>query len=161
TLAVNGQGIFNVVFKAANAAPGWQVFATTTVASAVNVSSDTSNFVVVGATTTDHILLVLPGQTAAPGSSRGFTASATPATAGAPYISTVTLTDRFYNPKSDLPPTQIQMITSDPYDVDPATKNVNLATQFAITFVKAPGPWTVTVSTLPTYIGQVLASTTS
>ena len=128
--------------------------------SAITVSSDTSNFVVVNPTTTDHILVVLPGETAAPGSSRGFTGTPASATAGIPYISSVTVTDRFYNIKTS-PTPQIQMITTDPYDVDPATRVVNGVTQFPITFVKAPGPWTVTVSTTPSYIGQVLVSTTS
>ena len=86
----------------------------------------------VNPTTTDHILVVLPGQTAAPGSTRGFTGPITNATAGTPYISSVTVTDRFYNTKVDLTP-QIQMITTDPFDVDPATRVVNGLTQFQIT----------------------------
>src|SRR5207249_797551 len=88
-----GQKTFDIGFQAANTAPGWQIFASTQ-GGAVAVSSDTSNFVVVSATTSDHILLVLPGETAAPGSPRGFTGSAAAATAGVPYISTVTVTDR-------------------------------------------------------------------
>ena len=49
------------------------------------------------------------------------------AIAGVPYISTVTVTDRFYNMKVDITP-QIQMITSHPFDEDPAAKVVNGAT---------------------------------
>src|SRR5262249_8465787 len=142
--------------KTANTSPGWQVYATTT--GIVNISSDTSRFVVVNTTTTDHILLVLPGQTAAPGTSRGFTGSALPATAGVPYISTVTITDRYYNTVSSVTP-QIQMIANDPYAVQGGTLTINGPTAFPLmTFYKAPGPWRITVSTIN---GEVLVSTTS
>ncbi len=155
-----GQATFNITFKVANTAPGWTVGAATTAVSGITVSSDTSNFVVVNATTTDRVLVVLPGQTYTPGTARGFLGAITDAVAGTAYISTVTITDRFYNTKTDITP-QIQMITSDPYDTDPATTVVNGPTAYTINFRKAPGPWTVFVSTITGYGGAPLISTTT
>ncbi|MFA5975390.1 MAG: hypothetical protein WC859_04410 [Elusimicrobiota bacterium] len=159
TLGVNGQGFYNVTFKAANTTPGWTIGASTTAASAVSVSSDTSSVQVVNSTTTDHILLVLPGETPAPGSPRGFTGSPADATAGTAYISTVTITDRFYNPRPDT--AQIQMTTTDPYAVPPGILSVSGPTAFTMDFRKAPGPWTISVSTIMGYVGTPLISTTS
>ena len=160
SLANTGQRTFGVVFQAANAAPGWQIVVATTAVSAVGVSSDTSNFVVVGATTTDHILLVLPGEAATPGSPRGFLNSPSSATAGVPYAPTVTITDRFFNNKVDVTP-QIQMTTNDPYATPPGTLGVTGPTAFSMIFHKAPGPWTISVSTIVGYSGPPLISTTS
>jgi len=159
SLSNMGQRTFGVVFQAANAAPGWQVSVSTS-GGTVSVSSDTSNFIVVGATTTDHILLVLPGETLAPGSARGFLNSPAPATAGVPYVSTVTLTDRFYNTKVDVTP-QIQMTTNDPYATPPGILGVSGPTPFSMIFHKAPGPWTISVSTIVGYVGPPVVSTTS
>ena len=162
TLGTNGQQTFNVTFQAANTSPGWQVFVATASGSAItNTTADTSNFVVVNPTTTDHILLVLPGEIPAPGSPRGFLQSPSAATAGVAYISTVTFTDRFYNAKTDVT-SQISMITTDPY-ATPSSGTLVLSvtnpTAFALTFHKAPGPWTINVSTVSG--AAVLVSTTS
>ena len=156
----SGQGTDNFTFQTASSGSGWKIGVATTALSAVTVSSDTSDFVVVGTTTTDHILLILPGEFAVPGSPTGFSGTPAAAFAGTVYVSTVTTTDRFYNPTSNITPL-IQMVTTDPYDTDPATTTVIGPTAFPINFRKAPGPWTVTISTTAAYLGTPLASVTS
>jgi hypothetical protein len=155
-----GQRTFGVIFQAANTSPGWQILVATTSTSNVNVSSDTSNFVLVAATTTDHMLLVLPGETATPGSPRGFLGSPGSATAGVSYVATVAMTDRYFNVQTDVKP-QIQMTTTDPYATPPGVLGVNGATPFTMVFHKAPGPWTISISTVVGYAGPPLVSTTS
>ncbi len=165
TLAINGSASYTMTFQGANSAPGWRVLATTVPASVYSALPDTSPVVVVVATTTDRLQLVLPGETAVPGSTvgnaRGLSGTPTAATAGVDYIVTVRLTDRFYNLKTDATP-QVQVDTNDPYDTHPSTRTMlNGTTTYTIQFHTAPGPYWIHAATVPSHVTPTLADFTS
>jgi hypothetical protein len=165
TLALSGTANFSITFQRADNAPGWIVQASTASGSAWQAAQDLSSAVVVLSTTTDRLQLVLPGQTAVPGSTaggaRGLSGSPAAAIAGVDYLATVNLTDRFYNLRTDIAPL-VQIQTTDPYDVEPATRTLtNGTTTFIVQFHTAPGPWTINASTTPSYLGSPLYDFTS
>ncbi|MCB4757108.1 MAG: Ig-like domain-containing protein, partial [Elusimicrobia bacterium] len=148
---------FVLKFKRANSSPGWIVRASTVAGSALpTVIKSESPAVVVIATTTDRLQLVLPGETAVPGSTaggaRGIYGTALSTSAGYDYPVTVNLTDRFYNIKTDYSP-QVQIETTDTYDVHPGTRTLlSGTTSYVVKFYTAPGPWTINASTTPAHI---------
>ena len=165
TLGLGGTNNLSMTIQRASMGLGWTVQATTTSGSALAVTGDVSSPVVVVATTTDRLQLVLPGQTAeaglTAGNVRGLLGTPSAAVAGSPYIVTVNLTDRFYNLKTDFtPPVQIQ--TTDPYDIHPATLTLLAgSTAYTVVFHTAPGPWTIDASTTPSFISTLLQNFTS
>jgi small nuclear ribonucleoprotein (snRNP)-like protein len=164
-----GTTTFAMTFQRASAT-GFAVRTSTTSGSALSMPTptDLSPAVVVLATTTDRIQLVLPGQVAVPGlttgTARGLAGSPTAATAGTPYVVTANITDRFYNLKTDLvaPLPSVKIETTDLYDSHPSTQTFsNGTTTYAVVFNTAAGPWTITASTPSTYGGSPLGNFTS
>ncbi|HOI43678.1 MAG TPA: hypothetical protein PK523_12100, partial [Elusimicrobiales bacterium] len=145
----------NFYFRIANASPGWRIYASTAAASPLSVGPSTSPYIVVSATTTDRLLLTVPGETYDPGNEAGGGKYGVPEHAIAGQISTVTVraVDRFFNLKST--DTAVRIVTTDPYAVPPSPHNLQAgATTFYLVFRTATtdpdiaaGPWTVTAST--------------
>ncbi len=165
TLGLNGMGNVGITFQGANSTPGWIVQAATAAGSAWQAAQYLSSPVTVLSTTTDRLQLVLPGQVAIAGSTagnaRGLSGTPSAAIAGVPYPITVNLTDRFYNVNTTGTP-QVQIQTTDPYDIEPATRTLTGgSTTFIVQFHTAPGPWTINASTPPSYLAPPLYDFTS
>lgn len=156
---VSGTATFSVTFKTGN---GYQdVIATDTAASgALNPGSSTQVTVNAGAATKLQVLM--PGESAVPGSATGKTA-ATPTgqVVGTPVSVTVNAVDANWNVVS-LNGSKVHISTGDATAVVPADNTLFSGTRaFPVTFA-ASGTWTVTatdVSTVPTLTAGLGAST--
>src|SRR5207247_6482203 len=92
--------------------------------------------------------LLVPGETAAPGTATGKTGSPTNQIAGAAFTLTVNAVDANWNLVSSAPANTIGITTTDPNDTHPA--NAALASgsrAFSVTF-KTVGSWTVTATNI-------------
>ncbi|MEK7382904.1 MAG: hypothetical protein AAB262_06415, partial [Elusimicrobiota bacterium] len=147
----------NFYFRPSSDTPnlGFRIYAST-VSSLPQISPSTSPYIVVAATTTDRLLITVPGEVYDPGNefASGKTGSPTPnAQAGAVYTVTVRAVDRFYNLKST--DAAVALTHTDPYAAAPSPKNLLAgATTFDLTFKTATtdpdistGPWRITAST--------------
>ncbi|MEA2081143.1 MAG: hypothetical protein U9O97_00150, partial [Elusimicrobiota bacterium] len=141
-----GEGSFDVTYKTA-----WQgtVQATWTVtATAADWTSYTSAKVPVIPASVKHLQVLLPGETAAPGSSSGKTGSVSSATAGVPFVITVKAVDEFWNIQPASNP--VVGISADSAYFEKQTDHglVNGTTVFWLTLKDAErDPWLITAST--------------
>ncbi|HRY30032.1 MAG TPA: hypothetical protein P5079_08370, partial [Elusimicrobiota bacterium] len=159
-LDASGTRTFNFSFQKENLAPGWRIYVSTYSGSPITVPSDLSSYIVTYSTTADRLQLLLPGETAVPGSgpnatypdARGRagvpdkdgdngldgdaeTGNIDRFVAGVPATVTVRVTDRFYNLKPLAAPL-VKIQTSDPFDAHPGNKTLTGgATTFVVTFL--------------------------
>lgn len=89
---VSGSGSFNVTLKAAGSST-----VTATDATHAGISAGTSSSIAVSATAFVQLQILLPGESASPGSITGKTGSPSPLTAGIPVSATVNGVDQFWN----------------------------------------------------------------
>jgi hypothetical protein len=94
-----------------------------------------------------NLLMLLEGESPAPGTSTGKTGTVTPPTAGAPYAVTVRACDNYWNLNTSGTP-QVRVTTSnDPYAILPSTANlIGGTTTFFVTFKLANTTWTITAT---------------
>src|SRR5207244_3409149 len=115
---------------------------------AATLTANTSASVTVNAGVFVKLQLVVPGETAAPGTGSGKTGSPTVQTAGTAFTVTVNAVDANWNLVSSAPANTIGITTTDPNDTHPANAALASGTRtFSVTF-KTVGSWTVTATNI-------------
>lgn len=119
---------------------------TTITASEGAVTGPASSQLTVDPDALDRLQILVPGETADPGTTTGKTGTPTAQTAATPFNVTVNAVDQFYNPVSS---TQtVRITTTDPNDVHPADAALVAGTRtFSVTF-RTAGTATITAETL-------------
>ena len=128
--------------------------------STIYYSTGTSSTFSINTNSPTKLQVLVPGETAVPGSSTGKTGSPLTQTVGVTFNATVRATDDYYNPVPSAG-SPVDMITTDPFDT-PATQTqslINGATSYAVRFFTAnPIGWQLNVSTS---LGASLALTST
>ena len=107
----------------------------------------------VNANTLAKLQVLMPGETAAPGTQTGKTGTSTTQTAGAGFTVTVNSVDAYWNPVSCTYTVSID--TTDPYDVRPANAALVAGTRNFVVTNKTAGTWTLTADEVsPNYIAS-------
>jgi hypothetical protein len=140
---VNGSRSFSVTLKAA----GSQTLTASDVTDGTKAAS-TSSAITVNAGAFAKMQVLLPGETAAPGSATGKTGTPDVQATGTGFTITVRAVDANWNLVSSAPANNIGITTTDPNDTHPANATLSSGTRtFSVTF-KTAGSWTVTASNL-------------
>ena len=117
-----GATVFNMIFAEATVgfSSGWTVTASTTSGSATTLAAGTSALIPVNPGAATKLQIVLPNQMTVHGNAaiKGRTGAPLNATAGIPYSVTVNLTDDFYNVQKVAAMPSVQLVSSDPNDIE-------------------------------------------
>ena len=138
---VAGTQTFAVTFKTA----GSRTATATYVSGTPSVTAGTSASVAVGASTPVGLQILLPGETAAPGTATGQSGAPSGVTAGAVVAATVNAVDAYYNVVTTANPT-VAVSSSDPAAVLPSAAALVSGTQSFNVTVKTVGSRTITAS---------------
>jgi hypothetical protein len=141
TALVNGTGSLSVTFKSA----GSQTLTASDVTDG-SKTSNTSPAITVNAGAFAKMQILVPGESAAPGSASGKSGMPTAQSAGTGFTLTVNAVDANWNLVSSAPANTISITTTDPNDTQPANNTLASGTRnFTVTF-KTAGSWTVTAN---------------
>ena len=138
---VAGTQTFSITMKTA----GLQTVTATDITTGT-ITANTSAQVTVNAGTFTELQILVPGQTAAPGTTTGYTGSPTAETAGTAFNVTVNAVDAYWNVVSSAPANSIAITSTDGNAALPANANLSSGTQTFSVTLKTVGTQTVTAT---------------